>query len=117
MSLSRGKDLSTKDEKIKELEFELTAKTSEVSALEKDWKEAKSKLTKDATIRRLMRQNDQFKGTFGKLALMYKNCFCLEQIEAKEREFEAFKEHSNNLLERERHLNKRLRSYSLKPDE
>ena len=28
-------------------------------------------------------------------------------MEAKEREFEAFKEHSNNLLERERHLNKR----------
>ena len=75
MSLSRGKELSAKDEKIKELEFELTAKSTEVSSLEKDWKEAKSKLTKDATVRRLMRQNEQFRGSSKQLVWIYENCF------------------------------------------
>jgi len=37
-------------------------------------------------------------------------------MEAKEREFEAYKNHTNELLEKEKFLNKRLRQYSLKID-
>ena len=40
----------------------------------------------------------------------------LGAMEAKEREFEAYKTHTNELLEKEKFLNKRLRQYSLKID-
>ena len=38
-------------------------------------------------------------------------------MEAKEREFVAYKNHTNELLEKEKFLNKRLRQYSLKIDQ
>lgn len=47
---------------------------------------------------------------------MYYN-FDSGEIADKEREFDAFKEHSSDLLERERHLNKRLRNYSMYPSD
>lgn len=100
LSLSRGKDLSAKDEIISELKSELLEKQKEIDKIESDWSNAKYRLTKDATIRRLIAENEQLK----------------RESDEKTRSFEAFKEHSKELLERERHLNKRLRSYSIQPN-
>merc|ERR1711937_63861 len=100
LSLSRGKELSAKDEIISELKAQLSERQKEIDKIENDWSNAKHRLSKDSTIRRLVSENDQLK----------------REIEENKRSFEAFKEHSKELLDRERTLNKRLRSYSIQPN-
>ena len=157
MSLARGKDLASKDEKILELETEICEKLQKLNSIDKDWKDAKNRLTKDSTVKRLSRENEQFKSmkkdifygmifvgkllwgffskwcvkeVFGKKNCVKKNpnfvqnnCFdifyktVLGELAAKDRAFDAFKEHSADLIERERYLNKRLRNYSLYQNE
>ena len=64
VSLSRGQEISLKDEKISELETRVTDQLKQISSIEKEWKEAKIKLTKDATVKRLSNENNDMKSKY-----------------------------------------------------
>ena len=64
VSLSRGKELSAKDEIISELKAQLSERQKEIDKIENDWSNAKHRLSKDSTIRRLVSENDQLKRMF-----------------------------------------------------
>merc|ERR1712235_87011 len=99
-SLDRGKRLQAKEEEISRLQSEIGELNSRIRAIDSEWRDAKNKLSKDSTFKRLSQENEKLKGA----------------MEAKEREFVAYKNHTNELLEKEKFLNKRLRQYSLKID-
>jgi chromosome segregation ATPase len=94
-SLERGKEISLKEEEMVDLSSEIFELKSRIKSIESEWKEMKNKLSKDSTYKRLSKENDILK----------------ETLEEKERAFAAFTAHSNDLLEKERFMNKRLRSY------
>jgi len=100
-SLDRGKRLQAKEEEISRLQSEIGELNSRIRAIDSEWRDAKNKLSKDSTFKRLSQENEKLKGA----------------MEAKEREFVAYKNHTNELLEKEKFLNKRLRQYSLKIDQ
>merc|ERR1711970_1593864 len=92
-SLDRGKRLQAKEDDISRLQSEINDLNSKIRAIDSEWRDAKNKLSKDATFKRLSLENEKLKGA----------------MEAKNREFEAYKNHTNELLEKEKFLNKRLR--------
>lgn len=63
VSLSRGKELTAKDDRINELEIEISENKRQLGVIDRDWKDAKLRLTKDATVKRLNRENELFKST------------------------------------------------------
>merc|ERR1712168_108106 len=100
-SLDRGKRLQAKEDEISRLQSEICDLNSKIRAIDSEWRDAKNKLSKDSTFKRLSQENEKLKGA----------------MEMKAREFEAYKTHTNELLEQDKFLNKRLRQYSLKIDQ
>jgi len=99
-SLERGKELASKEDSIARLNADIFELKNQIKSINSEWKDAKNKLSKDATYKRLSKENEILK----------------ETLAEKERAFAAFTKHSNDLLEKERFMNKRLRSYSIKPE-
>merc|ERR1711917_195681 len=69
-SLDRGKRLQAKEEESR-LQSEIGELNSRIRAIESEWRDAKNKLSKDSTFKRLSQENEKLKGA----------------MEAKEREF------------------------------
>lgn len=96
MAYERSKAIQSKEDLIASLQAELNEKNKKLDSIDSEWASAKGKLTKDATVKRLMQENQEFRETYNMLRL----------------EYDAFKEHTSGILEREKSLNKRLSIYS-----
>ena len=61
-SLDRGKRLQAKEEEISRLQSEIGELNSRIRAIDSEWRDAKNKLSKDSTFKRLSQENEKLKG-------------------------------------------------------
>ncbi|CAG5108543.1 Oidioi.mRNA.OKI2018_I69.chr1.g3846.t1.cds [Oikopleura dioica] len=62
MAFERGKAVQSKENLIASLQAELNEKNKKLESIDSEWANAKGKLTKDATVIRLMQENEEFRG-------------------------------------------------------
>ena len=72
MAFERGKAVQSKENLIASLQAELSEKNKKLESIDSEWANAKGKLTKDATVKRLMQENEEFRGTFAQRGLFYR---------------------------------------------
>lgn len=62
MAYERSKAIQSKENFIASLQAELDEKNKKLESIDSEWASAKVRLTKDATVKRLMQENEQFRG-------------------------------------------------------
>lgn len=62
MAYERSKAIQSKENFIASLQAELDEKNKKLESIDSEWASAKGRLTKDATVKRLMQENEQFRG-------------------------------------------------------
>ena len=72
-SLDRGKRLQAREDSITRLQTEIGELNSRLRAIDSEWRDAKNKLSKDSTFKRLSQENEKLKGwsTFGPRDLIF----------------------------------------------
>ena len=61
-SLDRGKRLQAREDSITRLQTEIGELNSRLRAIDSEWRDAKNKLSKDSTFKRLSQENEKLKG-------------------------------------------------------
>ena len=61
-SLERGKELASKEDSIARLNADIFELKNQIKSINSEWKDAKNKLSKDATYKRLSKENEILKG-------------------------------------------------------
>ena len=61
-SLDRGKRLQAREDSISRLQNEIGELNSRLRAIDSEWRDAKNKLSKDSTFKRLSQENEKLKG-------------------------------------------------------
>jgi len=62
VAYERSKAIQSKENFIASLQAELDEKNKKLESIDSEWASAKVRLTKDATVKRLMQENEQFRG-------------------------------------------------------
>ena len=62
VAYERSKAIQSKEDLIASLQAELSEKNKKLESIDSEWASAKGKLTKDATVKRLMQENQEFRG-------------------------------------------------------
>ena len=82
MAYERSKAIQSKEDLIASLQAELNEKNKKLESIDSEWASAKGKLTKDATVKRLMQENQEFRGL--KLLNSYKLLFLSKNSQLKQ---------------------------------